>query len=100
MIRILAEPRLGLLVSEHASASWLARAEDSALRETDIHEFRKTYAIQLPWLLRLLCWDNFLPNSEDCKVSSRLKRKHPGSTGRSERDPGRIWVSSTPREFL
>ena len=31
MIRILAEPRLGLLVLEHASASWLARAEDSAL---------------------------------------------------------------------
>ena len=26
-----AEPRLGLLVSEHASASWLAMANDSAL---------------------------------------------------------------------
>ena len=65
MIRILAEPRLGLLVSEHASASWLARAEDSALREIEIHEFRKTYAIQLPWLLRLLCWDNYLSSFAD-----------------------------------
>ena len=65
MIRILAEPRLGLLVSEHPSASWLARAEDSALRATDIHEFRKTYAIQLPWLLRLLCWDNYLSSFAD-----------------------------------
>ena len=65
MIRILAEPRLGLIVSEHPSASWIARAEDSALRATDIHEFRKTYAIQLPWLLRLLCWDNYLSSFAD-----------------------------------
>ena len=31
MIRILGQPRPKLIVLEHASAFWLARAEDSAL---------------------------------------------------------------------